>query len=400
MSGWWRHTDSLFRFTADLIAGEMRRLRPGAVLPPRPWPAELALGRGGLEADSLELTTLAAAFGQALHLQESGIEDGLLARRQLEDWVAIATQGLSHFDRKMTFLTSGSSGPPKACEHPLALLEEEISHLARLIGTGTRLLAGVPSHHIYGFLFTILLPARLGLPVIDITAQSPSMIATQLRPGDLVIGYPEFWRNLCRVMPRFPEGITAINSTAPLPRETGEALLRQNIARSFEIYGASETSGIGWRGAPDIPYRLFDFWQRTDDPSMLIRRDAAGETRIIALQDDVEWIDERHFRPVGRRDGAVQIGGVNVFPDAIAARLARHPEVAAASVRLMRPEEGSRLKAFIVPRAPDADPLPLRARLEAWSQAELSAAEQPKSYSFGAALPQGAMGKKADWPIA
>jgi long-chain acyl-CoA synthetase len=59
-------------------------------------------------------------------------------------------------------------------------------------------------------------------------------------------------------------------------------------------------------------------------------------------------------RSAGRAEGAVQVGGVNVFPDVVGRVLTAHSGVAQAAVRLMRPEEGTRLKAFVVPQ-PQAD---------------------------------------------
>jgi 4-coumarate--CoA ligase len=39
----------------------------------------------------------------------------------------------------------------------------------------------------------------------------------------------------------------------------------------------------------------------------------------------------------------------------------------------------------------------LRRELDQWCAEHLAPAERPKSWSFGPSLPQGAMGKNADW---
>jgi acyl-coenzyme A synthetase/AMP-(fatty) acid ligase len=70
--------------------------------------------------------------------------------------------------------------------------------------------------------------------------------------------------------------------------------------------------------------------------------------RAVTLMDAVAREGDRRFTLAGRRDGAVQIGGHNVHPARIAERLRTHPLVADAVVRPMRPDEGTRLKAFIV----------------------------------------------------
>ena len=103
---------------------------------------------------------------------------------------------------------------------------------------------------------------------------------------------------------------------------------------------------------------------------------------------------------VGRRDGAVQVGGTNVHLAQVRAALLRHPAVADAAVRPMRPEEGSRLKAYVVPHA-DAPPEDaLRRALTEHVTARLSPPERPRAFTFGPALPRDEIGKAADWPLA
>jgi acyl-CoA synthetase (AMP-forming)/AMP-acid ligase II len=102
----------------------------------------------------------------------------------------------------------------------------------------------------------------------------------------------------------------------------------------------------------------------------------------------------RAFRVLRRLDGAVQDGGVNVIPDRIAEMLEQHPLVARAAVRLA--PDGGRLKALIVPAGEVAEAV-VQTALTAWIAANLSAAEQPRSLTFAAALPAGGYGKPADW---
>jgi acyl-coenzyme A synthetase/AMP-(fatty) acid ligase len=110
------------------------------------------------------------------------------------------------------------------------------------------------------------------------------------------------------------------------------------------------------------------------------------------------WLDEGSLVPLKRRDGAVQIGGVNVYPEFLRAVLKTHPSVADAAVRPMRPEEGDRLKAFIVPKR-DVRPAVLRGELETWLQQRVSPMEMPRAFSFGPRLPTDDRGKPGDWPV-
>lgn len=165
---WWSDRTLLKRFIVDLVAGELRRLRPGATpLPSAPWPDMLTIDQD-LGADSLELVQLATALAQALHMHEAGIEDYLLMRRTLGDWVEIAANSLDIYSVTISFVTSGTTGVPKTCPHELAVLLQEAAFLAELFQGVERLYFAVPSHHIYGFLFTILLPEMLRLDTASI----------------------------------------------------------------------------------------------------------------------------------------------------------------------------------------------------------------------------------------
>ena len=151
----------------------------------------------------------------------------------------------------------------------------------------------------------------------------------------------------------------------------------------------SETAGVGWRDDPAYPYTLLPGWRRDDDGLL------KGQ-RPVQLPDLLGWEDDERFRLLGRRDSAVQVGGFNVVPEEVCAALLRHPAVADAAVRPMRPEEGDRLKAFVVPAAA-ADPDELSAALRRFAVATLTPAQRPGAYSFGPALPRTELGKLADW---
>jgi hypothetical protein len=224
---WWTHDDALRRVVADLLAFELAQMRPGRPPPPSPWAPDVEFVRD-LGADSLELMGLGTALVETLHLQHAGIDERLLARPCLDDWVAAARAGLEASAPALTFRTSGSTGNPKRCTHALATLEQEAAALAPLAPGRRRILAAVPSHHIYGFLFTVLLPQRLAapdggeagaaLPVVGVRKASPAALAGLARAGDLVVAYPAWWDAAARAAPAFGADIVGVTSTAPAHR--------------------------------------------------------------------------------------------------------------------------------------------------------------------------------------
>jgi long-chain acyl-CoA synthetase len=399
---WYEESSVLLRVVADLMAEELALARPGRERPARPWSARLDLARD-LGADSLDMLGLASAVGEMLHLHRSGHADRLLAQAALGDWLAACRDSLRGFCAELTFRTSGSSGRPTRCTHPLASLWQEAAALADLLPGRRRILGAVPAHHIYGFLFTVLLPHALAIgsaEVIDVREHSPAGLVAQLRPGDLVIGHPEFWGALARLAPRLPAGVVGVTSTAPCPDEVAEALQGAGLDRLLQVYGSSETAGVGWRDAADADFTLFPWWARVEDEAALERLQGDGQRQRYPLQDRLAWSAGERFRPLGRIDHAVQVGGTNVFPAYVADVLAMHPGVREAAVRLMRGDEGRRLKAFVVPReGPAADLARLRAELADWVRERLAVPERPTVFSFGPGLPRKANGKPADWII-
>jgi 4-coumarate--CoA ligase (photoactive yellow protein activation family) len=393
---WWTRGNFLERVVTDLLAAELGRMRPGRVLPPPPWALDVEFVRD-LGADSLDLMGLGTALVDTLHL-DAGIDERLLARPCLADWVESARAGLDASGLALTFRTSGSSGEPKRCTHALATLAQEAEALAALVPGRRRILSAVPSHHIYGFLFTVLLPQRLGeLAVIDIRQAAPPALASLACAGDLVVAHPGWWEAAAQCAPAFAADVVGVTSTAPCPDALADALAAVGL-RLLQVYGSSETSGVGWRDRADSPFALLPHWTRADDPDALLRMLPDGSTRSYPLQDRLEWTDSSHFLPAGRIDAAVQVGGTNVFPAYVADVLAQHPDVREAAVRLMRPDEGRRLKAYVVAR-PDADVAALRAGLLAWAAQRLAPPECPVAWTFGPRLPRQASGKPADWII-
>lgn len=397
LAPWWADRSALLRFVADLVAGELAALRHDPLLLPKDWSPALSL-QDDLGVDSLELLQLAGALTEALQLQHSGVEDYLLARRTLGDWLDIAGAGLQHWDTELTFRTSGSTGEPKRCAHAFATLEQEAASLATLFSGRRRLLLAVPAHHIYGFLFGVLLPRHLGIEadqVLSVRARLPSQLARHLLPGDLVIGHPQFWQAALGAGQDFPADVTGVSSTAPCPDAVAEAAEAAGLAL-VQVYGASETGGLGWRASHRDPYRLLPHIERAGDA--LLRRGPDGAPQTLHPQDSLAWCGDDRFTLGPRRDSAVQVGGVNVFPERVRQVLLEHPLVEDAAVRLMRPDEGQRLKAFVVPRAGAGEGL--TQALRAWIDSRLSAPERPKAITLGERIPRGMLGKPADWSIA
>lgn len=396
---WHASGAALRRVLNDLVIDEVGRLRPGATpLPPPLWPDDSALGANGFGLDSLERYTVAAAIAEMLDLHASTVLDELPAAEQFGQWCALAGRGLAEAGTHLTFRTSGSTGSPKRCRHEVAALDTEADSLAACIAPRRRVLVAVPVHHIYGFIFGVLLPPRLGAgTVLDVRRRPPQALQAMLEPGDLLVSHPAHWALVDRFCTALPADVVGVTSTAPCPDPLADALIERGLSRLLQIYGSSETAGVGWRDRASAPYTLMPHWQRTDGAAAPVRASAAGDVQPADLQDVLEWLPDGRFTVGGRRDEAVQVSGVNVFPGRVRAVILTHPGVQDCAVRRMSASEGERLKAFVVPRT-DADTAALLPALEAWTKERLSAPECPRAWTFGPQLPTDDRGKLRDWP--
>ncbi|AFG37818.1 acyl-CoA synthetase/AMP-acid ligase [Spirochaeta africana DSM 8902] len=338
--------------------------------------------------DSLELVTLSGMIAESFQVHRSGIEDMLLARRSVHDWAEIIHTSLQHYDQEMVFYTSGSTGVPKPVMHQTALLQQEIAAIAAELPSGIRrIVSTVPAHHIYGFLFTILLPQHLMLETVPAAGVRPVLEDT-----DLVIAVPAVLRSWRARGASLPAGVTVVSSTAPLGDEDAAWVL-QTGAKLVEVFGSSETAGIGVRRNREEGFRLFPYWERSKDGDQLWREGLPGQ---VPLLDSFEWLNERSFIYRGRKDHAVQIHGINVFPNQVEEKLGSHPLVQAAAVRSFESPAGTRLKAFIVP-ADNTATAEIEQQLRNWAAQNLPIPERPAHYRFGSTLPRTELGKAADF---
>lgn len=410
---WWQQPGALPRFVRDVLLAEMAQLRPGGwALPAAGWHGGLHLA-DDLGADSLELMALSTALSDACGLTDPDDAQRLYDEPTVAGWQAIAQRALAARPHQMRFRTSGSTGTPRSCVHRLDGLTEEMQAMAAAIGPVGRVVSLVRCHHIYGFLFTLLLPRLLqprdaahGIEVIDLYGMPPAAVPARLREGDLLVGVPVQWQALARLAPRWPAQVIGTTSTAPCPAEVCDTLRHSGLHRLLHVYGSSETSGIGWREGGEPSYRLHPYWHRVDgDPQTLVRTLPLGTALRAELQDRIDWPEQRRFVPGPRIDGAVQVGGVNVHLAAVRETLMRHPNIAQVALRLHPFEAGPRLKAFVVPRIEtgldcgSTAEQDFAASLHDWSRRHLAPPARPVHWRFGETLPVNEAGKACDWRV-
>ena len=371
-----------------VVMVEVGRLRERhhPVLPPGTWPEALPIGDDGLGLDSLEQLGALGALAEMF-----GLDDRLLGTqppRSVGAWVDWIMSRHEGGDVELIVMTSGSTGQPRPCVHAVPDLLAEAQFLATQVNGRRRVVTLVPAHHLYGIIWTAILPAVLDVPVVARMIGAPLELAS----GDLVVAVPEQWQAMRRLVRSFPEDVVGCSSAGPLDDTLADDLLASGLSRLLDVYGSSETGGIAVRSAPAAAYDLLPRWRlSSEEEGDWCLRDAKGNS--YSLPDHVEKIGEHSLRPLGRRDGAVQVGGEKVWPGRVADTLRQIDGVADVAVRQ---QANGRLKAFIVPGG-SLEAADLAAMIKRVCDERLSPPERPRSIRFGDALPRNMMGKLEDW---
>lgn len=265
-----------------------------------------------LGMDSLARMYLAAQVNEFFGVFQTSVENYLLTDSILDHWVLKIRRARQEKDRVIVFRTSGTSGTPRQVPHLMEFLLREAHVLQDVLPRPTQIISTVPSNHIYGFLYTVVLPALWQVPVRSLA----EINASTLTPDSLIIGTPSTWEYVYRTLGGVgPMACSGVSSTAPLSGRLFSKLTEAGIDL-VDVYGSSDTGGLGFRRSPDAPFHLFSHVS------------IPGDKELHSMPDRIERVSEREIRVLGRVDGAIQIGGVNVYPNHIQQVMANCPLVA------------------------------------------------------------------------
>ncbi len=339
------------------------------------WTLAAPLGEGGLDLSPEEQAACLARAGAFF-----GAPDLFNGRAPATFGDAVSAISAAIATRLLFFRFTAAGGHGRDFDHPADRIFGEAAALANLLYGRRRIVSLVAPHSLMGFSLSVLAPNLLGLPSVDARNLSPEELQKMLSFGDAVVATPSLWRYLLTQGVKAPDNAMAVTFGEALSPELSAEIRKAGYGAQREIYGSTESGLVGWRDTPSDPFALFEFWRRSGD--LLIRTSPAGESATVEPMDFMNWENERRFRLAGRRDGAVQIGGVNAFPDEIAARIAEHPAVAACDVSLSRHAGGiDRLVATITLASGPPSESVARS-IDAWCRARLRPHERPRVYGF------------------
>ncbi|PRQ07650.1 AMP-binding protein [Enhygromyxa salina] len=315
----------------------------------------------------------------------------------------LALAPLPALRKLVTVWTSGSTGEHQRHAKTAGQLFAEAltlaEHFGLAVGSGggrARVVATVPSHHIYGLLFSVLVPLVSGGAFSRETPLHAVVVRATLLETDanVLVSVPAHLRALRILDPgQLPALARVFSSGAPLPPETASMLRERFDLSVTEVLGSTETGGIAWRvsGPADSEAERVagaDNWAPVPHWTALPHvRVSAVEGRLLVdspflppdgprpwpTADRIEFIADpspagvrRLFRHLGRVDGVVKIGAKRVAIAEIERRLLEIDGVEDVAVAVIEVggARGHEPVALVV--APGLSPEHLRTELRRW----------------------------------
>ncbi|MCU4676659.1 AMP-binding protein [Catenovulum sp. 2E275] len=263
---------------------------------------------------------------------------------------------------KLEFFTSGSTGQAKKISKSFAQLITEVNVLERQFGSQIKhsILCSTVSHqHIYGMLFKLLWPLCCGHKFVSQAFEFPEQICQFAKAFSAdnisLIASPAHLHRIAadNVLIQIAAKLAVIfSSGGPLDSAKNIQLQTELSCRIIEVFGSTETGGIGWRSKQ---HKTDDIWTSFDDVSIQPARDDQllaitspylADNQVYLTDDRVKHISINQFRLLGRADRIVKIEEKRVSLDEVQQKLTQHEYIEDAYV-LVVGEHKKQLAAII-----------------------------------------------------
>jgi 3-hydroxymyristoyl/3-hydroxydecanoyl-(acyl carrier protein) dehydratase/uncharacterized protein YneF (UPF0154 family) len=212
--------------------------------------------------------------------------------------------------------TSGSTGKPKAVKQRMTEFENDNRFVLSVWGEEflkRKLCSTVSQHHIYGLLFSILLPFTAGVPFRRKRIEFPEELETLSDTEYMIITVPAFLKRAVQIERR-----SSLNLLSPWIFTSGGAVDPETAKKTsevfgfwpVEVYGSTETSGIAWRqSVKGQGWTPFDNAQISlnQEGCLVIRSPYIKDPKGFETADMAEILEDGRFLLKGRIDSVVKV---------------------------------------------------------------------------------------------
>jgi acyl-coenzyme A synthetase/AMP-(fatty) acid ligase len=244
----------------------------------------------------------------------------------------------------LRLFTGGSTGRPNVwTKTPVNIISEPVFQAAKHgITADDYFLATVPPYHIYGFLFSVMIPFIASARVMERVAVFPREILVALKdnPVTALASVPVHYRVLRGETIHAPLLRRAFSSAGPLDRDDAAWFHGQTGVGVEEIFGSTETGGIACR-CPAVGREILEpfecvSWKIEDErlcvKSPFLSPDLPADSEGFFVTGDRVAATGGGFTLLGRADGVVKVGGKRVDLNEVRDRIKRIPGVRDAHV--------------------------------------------------------------------
>lgn len=217
-------------------------------------------------------------------------------------------------ETKIFMFTSGSTGKPKAILQRLTEFELDNEFIFSLWGNEflkRKLVATLSHHHIYGLLFSLMLPFASGVPMRRSRIEFPTEFEKLNDVSYLIVAVPAFLKRTVEVEEK-------LNLIDPFITTSGGVLLPEVAKQTkevfgfwpMEVYGSTETSGIAYRqsvnGLEWTPFANA-ILSKNEEGCLNIKSPYIKDPAGFQTADLVDIHDDGRFILMGRKDSIVKI---------------------------------------------------------------------------------------------
>lgn len=256
-----------------------------------------------LGMDSIQIMELAAHINSLFHIFETDKQNYLLEDGLVDNWVQKVLSARAEKNKHLTFRTSGTTGIPESVTHTIDFLMREVAVLSTFFTGAQQIVTYVPAYSIYGFLFTVLLPGYLNIPVVH----ASEVQWNQLAATSVLVATPFHWPLILPAIQTNDE-VTCygVSATAPLTDTLSQMIAARGVDL-IEVYGSTETSGVGYRKGT-AAFQLFPYLCFTQANGNLEVTDKDSNS-ALPLQDELTAHQDNYFTINKRKDHKVNIAG-------------------------------------------------------------------------------------------